>query len=529
MKIIYGETDISNLILEYKRKGSIDSKTTLLLGNTPSYQIEIKVDNSLKLLQTLTGDICEYDKDGVLKGTYFVYEAPERYTDSVSLVCFDYMLYANIAYDSKLNYPVTIKDQLDEISRLTGLTIDYSNLSTLGQEVNWWDNTIACRNYLGWIAELSGMNVYVAPNGVVHFKSLSITPTWVTEDVDDYEKDEEYVVERVCFDNGLLKLEIGMPDSNTLYLSNNNPYIDSLHDPVQRIYMMYKGLNITSATKLRVGGLDNLQLFDIIRYKDMHFVCLDITSTYQGGEYQIQDIKGELDTKNAEKVTLKYDEAVKLKKLEVIMDQNKQSLDIIAKETSGLNEKFAQLVIDTNGIKQEVKETTEKVESLDTQKSDMYFYLSTSPEILVGGSWAAESPIWTEGKYIWQKTKYTYANGTMSESDPVCVTGNGGEDGNDAILLYIDSSNGSIFKNSSVATTLTVTVIVAGLRLDTSQKLKEHFGQGASIKWEFKRLGETAFNPIENNDPRLSDGGFIFTLHPNDVQTKHTFNCVLDY
>ncbi|WP_300630712.1 phage tail protein [uncultured Thomasclavelia sp.] len=107
------------------------------------------------------------------------------------------------------------------------------------------------------------------------------------------------------------------------------------------------------------------------------------------------------------------------------------------------------------------------------------------------------------------------------------VTVMGLEDGEDAILLYIDSSNGFTFKNTEIATTLTVTVIVAGERLDSSTKLKNYFGQNAHLEWSVKKLGETSFSAIESTDSRLSDEGFIFTLTVGDVKVKNTFNCNL--
>ena len=103
-----------------------------------------------------------------------------------------------------------------------------------------------------------------------------------------------------------------------------------------------------------------------------------------------------------------------------------------------------------------------------------------------------------------------------------------GEDGEDAILLKIDSSNGDMFKNSAVSTTLTVTVIVGDAWLDTSAKLKDYFGDQAALVWEKKGLGEMEFTEIPSTDPRLSDNGFIFTLSTADVETKAVFNCKLD-
>lgn len=101
--------------------------------------------------------------------------------------------------------------------------------------------------------------------------------------------------------------------------------------------------------------------------------------------------------------------------------------------------------------------------------------------------------------------------------------------GDDAVLLRIDSSNGSIFKNSGVATTLTVVILVAGEQIDTEEKMKSRFGQSAYLEWECKRYGETEYTVIPREDKRFSDGGFIFTLVPEDVDVKSTFNCSLNY
>lgn len=61
--------------------------------------------------------------------------------------------------------------------------------------------------------------------------------------------------------------------------------------------------------------------------------------------------------------------------------------------------------------------------------TDVEYYSSTSPTALVGGSWSTTAPTWEKGRYIWTRTKITYADGTTSTTDPVCITGNDGEAG----------------------------------------------------------------------------------------------------
>lgn len=100
-------------------------------------------------------------------------------------------------------------------------------------------------------------------------------------------------------------------------------------------------------------------------------------------------------------------------------------------------------------------------------------------------------------------------------------------DGSDAILLQIDSSNGNIFKNNLISTTLTVTIIVGENRIDSSEKMRRTFGEGAEIHWECRRFGEKEFAAIPYDDPRISDDGFILTLNPRDIDTKAVFRCNL--
>lgn len=164
------------------------------------------------------------------------------------------------------------------------------------------------------------------------------------------------------------------------------------------------------------------------------------------------------------------------------------------------------------------------------------FYLSDSPTELSGGSWSTTSPTWTEGKYIWRRTLVTYGNGSTEytpSSNGVCITGNtgaSGQDGEDAITLHILSSNGAIFKNHTLSTTLTVTIIIGNSEMITSSdQMYEKFGDGAYLEWEEKAFESTSFTKLQSTDDRLSDNGFILTLTPQDVSTQTVFNCRLYY
>lgn len=101
--------------------------------------------------------------------------------------------------------------------------------------------------------------------------------------------------------------------------------------------------------------------------------------------------------------------------------------------------------------------------------------------------------------------------------------------GEDAIVLQIESTNGNIFKNASVATILTVSVIVAGEVITDSTSLIAKFGNTAHLQWYQKKKGEEEFSTIPLNDSRLNDSGFMFTIEAGDVDMKTVFQCDLIY
>ena len=66
--------------------------------------------------------------------------------------------------------------------------------------------------------------------------------------------------------------------------------------------------------------------------------------------------------------------------------------------------------------------------------------------------------MWTEGKYVWQRTVTTYADNTqqsphVSISDPVCIQGAKGEPGGDGKSIVVDTTTLS-YQNSTSGTTI---------------------------------------------------------------------------
>ena len=119
-------------------------------------------------------------------------------------------------------------------------------------------------------------------------------------------------------------------------------------------------------------------------------------------------------------------------------------------------------------------------------------------------------------------------DGQNGKDGPKGDKGETGAKGDDAITLYIESSNGNTFKNSDIATILTVHIYVGAERIESAEQLEKRFGKNAYLQWHVKKFGEKEFSPIDIEDTRINDKGFIFTISPRDINKKAVFNCELN-
>ena len=136
------------------------------------------------------------------------------------------------------------------------------------------------------------------------------------------------------------------------------------------------------------------------------------------------------------------------------------------------------------------------------------------------GTWASTIPSVAAGEYLWTRTVITYTDNTSSTSYSVGMmgqtgatgaTGPAGAAGADAITLSITSSNGTIFKNTSIATTLTAHVYKAGVELTSAQ-----IAALGTIKW-YKDGSTTA-----------AATGITLEIDAGDVNNKATYIAQLE-
>lgn len=147
---------------------------------------------------------------------------------------------------------------------------------------------------------------------------------------------------------------------------------------------------------------------------------------------------------------------------------------------------------------------TVKTQAVTYQKSSS----GTTPPT---GEWTSTVPSVPAGQYLWTRTVVTYSDGKSTTSYSVSRNGTNGANGADALNLIITSSNGNIFKNTDIATTLTAHVYKGGAEV-TGTALTAL----GTIKW-YKDGGTTAVAT-----------GVTLTINAGDVVNKANYVAQLE-
>lgn len=220
-----------------------------IIGNVSSKELTMKLENKNgEFNDLLDSPFVLKDEEGNQLGVYYVFKNPERMTSELSLTLYDSIVFSNVFYDSKLEYPCTIEEQLIEMEELIGIEIDFSMVPSevLNRKINFYDNRETIRTFLGWIAEISSCNVYATPSGSYKFVQLSILASHdiTDDDVEKFDKIENYELSGIKYDNGVvIPILSGDETKNVYRLDETNIYLES-QENIDLIYSKLVGLTL---------------------------------------------------------------------------------------------------------------------------------------------------------------------------------------------------------------------------------------------------------------------------------------------
>lgn len=149
--------------------------------------------------------------------------------------------------------------------------------------------------------------------------------------------------------------------------------------------------------------------------------------------------------------------------------------------------------------------------SVTITKQEVTYQVGSSGTTAPTGNWSTTVPTTNPGQYLWTKTVVTYSDGKSTTSYSVSRNGSNGINGADALSMVIISSNGSIFKNTDIATTLSAHVYKGGVEVTGSTLTSL-----GTIKW-YK----------DGEDTAVATGSEL-TINPGDVTNNANYTAQLE-
>lgn len=425
--------EITDLVVSFNSSNSMQEDR--LLGNTPSMMLDLDLNNTDGVLSDCAGntfliDLKEADSTEIPTQEFIVQEAPEKYTKKLSLTLYDAMIKFNRPYKSSLTYEKdkypTISQQLDEMSNLAGVRIDKTGLSNtvLNKKAQWIDTTIIMRDYIGWIAELSGTNALINESNTLIFRNLFAADHDI-EFTSDFEKTDLITISRVAYDDGVNLIASGNDTGKTIYIDANNSYCDS-QTYTDAILAKYNGQSFYGMSSLKTFGKDTIRLGDTATYDGNKCIVLSIKRKYVGTQ-SVVELDGEVALKNVDSVVTKVSDKVRIKRLQVKVDQDANKLEIVAKNLEDAKGDVGNLQVETNKIKTQVENI-----SAGTVSGTKQYYLQTTSEdkpSKTDSAWTTSKPPSIAGQHMWYMLADVLANGSEIKHDPFELTGIKGDAG----------------------------------------------------------------------------------------------------
>lgn len=243
------------------------------------------------------------------------------------------------------------------------------------------------------------------------------------------EDNVESIDEESITQNGRCEIRF---DENEFVQEQREAVIDNMFEQIKGLeYYSYEASDL---------GVMWLEPCDCIELGDRdgnfykaYYLKANITLTTGISSDSEAEMPDEADTKykvtsKAEKKTLKVERLAKKNEglIQDLIQENTETSETLTKHEQTL-EGFTNTV---SKIEKEV-ESVKSTANSSVKKVEVKYALSNSSTEAPATGWSTTAPTWTEGKYMWQKTVTTFADGSVSEASPTCIQGAKGADGTD--------------------------------------------------------------------------------------------------
>lgn len=200
---------------------------------------------------------------------YFTVDEPPRRLESISISALDRMvLFDKQANSASLTFPITVGDLLVRICDLCNVTLgtDADSLRNADYIVlSAPDGEITYRQYLSWIAEITGTCAFIDWNGLLILKWYEATNTVLTES-ERFSSD--------LLENALEITGIQITEEENVYIAGNEGYVLNIEG---NALIQYGQQNIADTLYAALGGFSYLPFSATVKPMP-HLYPLDVIS-----------------------------------------------------------------------------------------------------------------------------------------------------------------------------------------------------------------------------------------------------------
>lgn len=384
-EIIHGSTVYDIEVLEVKRS----VKGSLYISNMDMLEVRLKgYHNLLGEWIQYKRTVASYEVDdnqdyvidyGLFKVTQQDYDDD---TQETKLIAFDKMINTQKEYkreDFALTYPATIKQVFDRVLELCDLETDnlaFPNMNETVDEEVWHNTEYTYRDVLTHIAQVAGVTINIKDNKVHIKQPTDIDFTITADKLQKLKIGEDYgsinilnLTREPQHDNYAFPTnwtEIPLDNRKELVFENN-PIIDKRREYFAPL--IFDKINNLQYKEMVADtfGFGIFEIGDIVKVEEYNtgltheVVITEEISTHK--HQLISEVTSDKPTTSKEEYVVVTDERRQGQRTYILVDQLNGKIELAVTDINGLNDKYAQIEIDLDEIKQTVSniDTTNNV------------------------------------------------------------------------------------------------------------------------------------------------------------------------
>lgn len=363
-------------VLDCKINYTLFSNDEFSFGSTPAKTVTLKLYKNA-LPETYNRFFIETGiSEEVIPVGYFNIDQISKDDDyTISLTLIDDMPKFEFNYDgSKLNYPITILELLQDICAKAGVELGSTSFLNSNKQISVYDNTVTARTYISYIAEQAGGFAIIGRDGKLYIKTIGENSSELNlRYFSEYSWGEKFKPSRIAYEDGVQNYKKGNETDNTIWISPDNMYIVD-QEQIDNIYNKYQNFQVYSFSGTSIVD-PAWDMGDILIIDNKKII-------YQGeqeykGKFKAS-ISSNIQIKSKEETTVTtVSDSTKIRRVQSQIDQEAGKITQLIQETAENSTKLAQHEISVNGIKNEISSTNANIEELENNKVDSIDYNQT--------------------------------------------------------------------------------------------------------------------------------------------------------